>query len=115
MEPKEFDLEFPRGNTFEFSFDLLDEENKKITRLDEIYFTIKKNYKDTDYLLQKRLSRKDGLSFFDSEVTVLLKYEDTIKLDFSRYTYDVAIKVDDLFKTVLIGNVELTKNVTHKI
>ena len=59
MEPKEFDFEFPRGDTCPLSFTIHDSEKNELSNFDEIYFTLKKNYTQNDYLLQKRLSRKE--------------------------------------------------------
>lgn len=115
MEPKEFDFEFPRGNSFEFIFDLLDENDIKILDLDEIYFTVKNSFNDTQYLFQKRLTRKNGISFKDGEITVRLSPEDTSSLEFKKYVYDVAIEIkkEDYFKTALLGNFILSKNATN--
>lgn len=60
---------------------------------DDIFFTVKKDYRDRDFVLQKRLS--DGGIVFDSEdghyhFTILP--EDTDSLEFGSYDFDLKIK-----------------------
>jgi predicted nucleotidyltransferase len=113
MEAKEFDFEFPRGNTFEFVFELEDEQGLPIKNVTEIYFTIKNNYKEEEFVLQKKLTTGE-IIFKDGTVTISITQDDTSNLEFRKYDYDVAVKIEDFFRTILIGKMSLTKNVTHK-
>ena len=60
MEPKEYDIEFPRGDTCPLKFNLLDENNNfiELTENDEMYFTVKKGYGTNEYIFQKKYSTK---------------------------------------------------------
>ena len=71
MEPKEFDFEFPRGDTCPLSFTIHDSEKNELSNFDEIYFTLKKNYTQNDYLLQKRLSRKE-ITYSENQYNLIL-------------------------------------------
>ena len=113
MESKEFDIEFPRGDTCPVSFQLID-ENGDIIKLkddDELYFTMKKSYNEKEYILQKKYStgeivQQDGKCVF----TILSK--DTNELNYGSYVYDLCFRSRDLTKTICIGQITITNEVT---
>lgn len=113
MEPKEIDFEFPRGDTCPLIFSLIDEEKNKIeiTENDEIYFTVKKSYNTREYILQKKFSDGDIIKETNGYSLVILP-NDTNKLNYGTYVYDICIKSGDLTRTVCIGNITLTNEAT---
>ena len=117
MDPIEVDFEFPRGNTFAFSFQLVTADKKPIhfePDEGEIYFTVKTAYRKNDYVIQKKYSDGDIEYIDDGTYCVILKPDDTNEKVFGTYGYDVTIKTGDLVRTCIIGQLELTKNFTHK-
>lgn len=66
------------------------EGNVILTAPDDIYFTVKKRYEYTNYVLQKRLS--DGGISFDPNTgwyRIGITPEDTAELDFDTYYFDL--------------------------
>lgn len=114
MEAKEFDFDFPRGDTCPVKFNLVDGDKNPLTptATTEIYFTLKKNYNKTDYILQKKLTTGD-LTIVDGVCTFTLTHQDTMILPYGKYVYDVQFKDGNYVKTILIGQIELTDEATH--
>lgn len=113
MEPKEYDFEFPRGDTCPLKFQLVD-ANKDIIKLqdvDEVFFTVKKGYSANECILQKRFSTGDIVQE-ESYLSLVLLPEDTERLNYGTYVYDVCVKSGDLTKTLCIGQITLTNEVT---
>lgn len=114
MEPKEFDIEFPRGDTPPLKFNLLD-ENKQLIELkeqDELYFTVKKSYGTSEVVFQKRYSTGDIQKANDG-YKVFIQHIDTANLNYGTYVFDISIKSGDYVATLAIGTITLTNEVTH--
>lgn len=108
------DFEFIRGDTFRFKFKLLD-ANKNILQLtsgDEIYFTVKTNYDKSNFELQKRFSKGEIVQEGDYYY-ITLSHSDTANLKYGNYVYDIELKSGELVKTLITGNITLSKEVTH--
>ena len=114
MEPKEFDFEFPRGDTCPVSFDIVDSEGNELDlSTSEIYFTMKKNYNTQDAILQKRKSL-GGITVNGKTGSLVLTHDDTAELSYGKYVYDIQIKSSTYVKTLAIGQITLTNESTHK-
>lgn len=113
MEPKEFDFEFPRGDTCPVSFSLLDSNGNALepTTGDEIYFTMKKNYNSSSFLLQKKYSNGD-ITFNGNVGYLVIQHTDTSNLPYGNYVYDIELMSGDLVKTLVKGTITLTKEAT---
>ena len=113
MEPKEYDIEFPRGDTCPLKFSLLDEGKSfiKLSETDEMYFTVKKSYGTNEYILQKRFSKQE-ISEDGDGYTLTIMPEDTNNLNYGTYVYDLYVKSGDLTRTVCMGQITLTNEVT---
>lgn len=111
MEPKEFDFEFPRGDTCPLSFTIHDSEENELSNFDEIYFTLKKSYTQNDYLLQKRLSRKE-ITYSENQYNLILFHEDTANLAYGNYVYDIQVKSGIYYKTICKGTITLSNEST---
>ena len=115
MEPKEFDIPpFPRGDTVPISFDLTDKNGNPLNLDDvEIYFTVKKNYNKSDYVIQKRYSIGD-IEINGTKASFILEHNDTAELKYGEYVYDIEFLSGDYVKTILRGIITLTEESTHK-
>lgn len=113
MEPKEFDIEFPRGDTCPLCMTLKDSDGNVLipTEGDEIYFTVKKNYTTQDVVLQKKYSN-DDFEVVDGVIKFVLSHSDTASLAYGSYNYDVQFKSNDYVKTILKGSITLTEEAT---
>ena len=114
MEPKEFDeIEFPRGDTYPIMFELTDSEGNPLNTEDlELYFTMKKSYRTTDAILQKRLSRGE-ITIEGKNVSFILEHKDTARLNYGSYVFDIELKSGDYVKTLGKGTITLTDESTH--
>lgn len=57
----------------------------------EIYFSVKENYDDENYLIQKRMTEGDIVSRGNGEWQIRLIPRDTEKLPFGKYYCDVKV------------------------
>lgn len=113
MEPKEFDIEFPRGDTCPISFELTDYEGNQLNTEElEIYFTIKKNYTTSDVILQKRYS-KGEIVLNGIQGSLVLTHQDSANLKYGNYVYDIQLKSGEYVKTLVKGQISLTDESTH--
>lgn len=113
MEPKEYDREFPRGDTCPLEFELID-ENKNPIELgigDELYFTVKQNYNTQNAIFQKKYSNGD-ITVENGQCSLIINSSDTNTLNYGTYVYDIAIKSGDYRKTVCLGQITLTNEAT---
>ena len=112
MEPKEFDFNFPRGDTCPYYFNLTDNDGNPIDLSDsELYFTVKKSSKARDYVFQKRLSRgeivQDGIT-----IKMVIAHDETANLPYGNYFYDIQLKSGDYVKTIYKGTMTLDEEAT---
>lgn len=114
MEAKEFDFEFPRGDTcpIKFTVNAKDGSELDLSTMDEIYFTVKKNYSTSEYVLQKKKTT-GGITVNGATATITLEHDDTKTQKYGEYVYDVQIRSGTYVKTVLIGKFTLTNEATH--
>lgn len=117
MEPKEVDIEFPRGDTFMYGFELVDAKKNPLNLTPqeaEIYFTCKKNENTSDVIFQKKFSTGE-IQFVENGVYCLtINSKDTNELNYGTYGYDVTVKSGDFVSTCIIGKITLTKEFTFK-
>lgn len=108
------DFEFIRGDTFQFKFQIKDKSGE-ILELDtgiEIYFTVKKNRNSKTIAIQKKLN--NGIELKDGFYYVRIDADDTSKLAYGTYNYDIEFKQGDIVKTITLGTITLTDEITHK-
>lgn len=109
------DYEFIRGDTKIIGgFQLVDEEGNilKLDDTDELYFTVKKNSKKNDFVLQKRFS-KGEIKYQNGVYYTILEHEDTAKLKYGAYEYDFQLVSGKFVKTPISGTITLTDEITH--
>lgn len=95
--------------------------------IDEIFFTVKKNVDDKNYVLQKTLNNgitlvdvtydTDGTTILSRTYNLLINAEDTETFTPEKeYVFDIEIVTDetpDLKKTIMTGTIELTNSATR--
>lgn len=114
MEPKEFDIEFTRGDTCPLKFTLLDKEGNILilTSSDELFFTVKNNFNTTQIKLQKKYSTGDITREEDGSYKLVINAEDTDNWNYGNYVWDIEVVSGDYTRTVAIGSLTLTNEVT---
>lgn len=119
MEPKEVDIEFPRGDTFAYGFHLVDKSKQPIEIENdgqtEIYFTVKKNQNTSDVVFQKKFTRDEIKSDGNGLYHLIIDANDTNQLKYGKYGYDITIKSGEFVATEIIGTITLTTEYTHKV
>lgn len=114
MAAKEFDFELIRGDTTPVKFDLCDYNGNPIDLTNaEVYFTIKKSPNTSEVILQKKKSTGD-ITFSGITGVLTLNHDDTSELSYGTYRYDIQIKSGSYVKTLVMGNIELTSEITWK-
>lgn len=105
---------FVRGDTFEFKFQRKTKDKQVITeKPDKMYFTVKNNDTENDYIFQKSLG--DNTISYDEETYyyyVTIDPEDTNNLDYGTYYYDIEIITNNKVKTISIGTLSITSEIT---
>lgn len=114
MEPKEFDFEFPRGDTCPITFSVKDKSGSEVdlSQASEIYFTVKKNYNTSEAILQKKYTTNQ-ITVSGKTGTIILTHDDTKNLAYGKYVYDIQIMSGTYVKTVVLGEITLTNESTH--
>lgn len=114
MEPKEFDIEFTRGDTCPLKFKLTD-ENKNVLTLtgaDELYFTVKDNYNTSTVKLQKKYSTGGIVQEEDGSYKLIITADDTDDWNYGSYVFDIEVVSGNYTKTIAIGTLTITNEVT---
>ncbi len=112
MEPQEFDIVFPRGDTCPITFELTDKDGNELDlSSSEVYFTLKRDTNTEDYLLQKRLTAGE-IIYENGKIKTELTHKDTANKNYGKYYYDFQLKSEKYVKTLILGQIELTKEVT---
>lgn len=113
MKLKQIDIEFTRGDTIPVSFTLLDAEGNvlELQNGDELYATVKKSYSDKNAIIQKKYTAGD-IIFEDGKYKFTFLASDTNTLQYGTYVIDICLKSGDFVRTVAIGEITLTDEVT---
>ena len=116
MEPKEFDIEFVRGDTCPITFSIVDGDNNELDSIENanIYFTVKNNYNEDNFIFQKTYNggtiTKEG-----NKYSLVILPTDTELLDYGDYVYDICIVSQDFKSTIVRGKIRLTNESTFAI
>ena len=94
-----FAILYPSGNICDLDFD-------------NIYFTVKKNYKTSEYLFQKRLSDKSIRRDLNNYYHFTIEPEDTNDLAYKEYVFDIEIVKNYEIKQTFLGTFTITNEVT---
>lgn len=105
-------IEFARGDTFQKGF-MLKQNGAIVTdTFSEIYFTVKENYQDADYVFQKKMSTDGIVDDGNGHYTLYIEPSDTNGLAFGEYDFDFEF-VDEGYKKTFYGKLILSPEVTH--
>ena len=103
-------MQFTRGDTQRLKFQRLDADGHPITAVpDEMYFTVKTNYADKDYVFQKSL---DDMTFEGGYWHFVIEPSDTQELPVCTYVYDIEVTTDGNVFTISKGTRELLDEAT---
>lgn len=108
------DIEFTRGDTQFLKFQLKDLEGNKIELAEEenLFFTVKQNQYSKKILIQKKYP--DSIEYADGYFYFTLNSSDTADLGYGTYQYDIELKSGDFVKTLGLGTITLTEEITHR-
>lgn len=104
-----------RGDTAKFNFQRLDANGNPITTIaDELYFTVKKSPRDTNYAFQIRL---DDMQFDnDGTYHFTIEPEDTNDMDFTQnHWYDLEVISNGIKTTISCDKFNLLPEVTWAV
>ena len=102
----------PRGDIRIVGFTIKSESQEPL-ELDNIYFTLKRNYKSRDILLQKTLASGSIECIDDNVYQFAIEPEDTDHLDYGDYVFDIEVVSNSAhIKQTFIGVFTLTQEVT---
>ena len=104
-------MEITRGDSGNYKFQRKDENGNVITTIaDKIYFTVKPNFKVFNATFQKTI---DDMTFDnDGTYHFTIDPEDTEKLEYGDYVYDLEVKNGDYKKTISKGIFKITEEST---
>ena len=105
-------IEFARGDTYQKGFVLKANGATVTDTFDEIYFTVKTNYKETEYVFQKTMENSGIVDDGDGHYTLYIYPTDTNGLSFGDYDCDFEF-VATGYKKTFYGKLTLTPEVTH--
>ena len=111
-----FNISIPRGDYRAIKFKIKNEDDTDIDfDIDEIYITFKENHYTKEILFQKKLSTKDIVKEDDGYYHFAIKPEDTEKLNYDEYYFDIGIcNENPKIKQTVLGKLKITEEVTHK-
>ena len=108
------DFEFTRGDTQFMKFQLKDVESNviELTSSDRLYFTVKQNEYSSKVLIQKKYP--EDIQYSDGYFYFSLTSADTANLQYGTYQFDIELKSGDYVKTLVLGTITLTEEITHR-
>jgi hypothetical protein len=107
-------IKFIRGDTERIKFELTDVNGNELilSPTTEIRFSVKRNFRETLVLFQKKLN--DGIEYIDNYFVITIRAIDTEGLEPSTYMYDLEIRDGEEVKTLAIDELILLPDITTK-
>ena len=107
-------IKMPRGDIRYIRFTITDNTGEIVKiDFDEIYFTVKRNFKERKALIQKRWSEGDITRDDNGYYYFSIQPEDTDGLDYGKHVFDIEIVLGTAIKQTTIGDFVLTEEVTY--
>lgn len=106
-------ITLPRGDIKHISFTVKDKNGESKTDFDEIYFTVKRDFMQTEYLLQKKLS-DSSITLEDTAYRFTLESNDTDSFRYGSYVFDIELVKGNVIKQTTVGILTITNEVTFK-
>lgn len=106
-------IEMPRGDIRPVPFTVSDESGGFTDiQFDEIYFTVKRTFRDKNYLIQKRLSDNGIEALGEGQYQFTVMPKDTDHLQVGKYVFDIELVCGNAIKQTFVGDFVLTNEVT---
>ena len=102
IRPVRFSIRSPDGG-----------ENNTVSDFDEIYFTVKQNFRMKTFLFQKRLTTNEIALQEDGSFKFTIQPQDTDNLMFGTYYFDIEVVKEEEIKQTFVGNLILTEEATY--
>lgn len=106
-------MQMIRGDTKKFKFQRKTKNDKVITtKPEKMYITFKSFWED-EFLFQKTFD--NGITYDEQTgyYHVTIEPEDTNKLTFKSYNYDIEIIANGIKKTIKVGKINILEEVTY--
>ena len=107
-----FKIEYPRGDSIQKGVQLTRDGEHAPETFEDVFFTVKKDCNDYDYVFQKRMSTGGIISDGDGHFTLFIDPEDTNDLPYGDYDCDFEFARAG-YKRTFCGRFRLMKEVTH--
>lgn len=117
MLARRYDLAINKDNNCKLNVQFFNNDNEIIKFEDNaiVYFTVKENYENNEYLFQKTTNK--GITYDEEKKNYIIEIEteDTKNLEYKDYVYDITVvrntglesAYDKEKTTVLIGNLKI--------
>lgn len=106
-------ISMPRGDMREQAFSVKLNQEPFVDEFDEIYFTVKKNFKDKNFLFQKRMTTGEIEPVENGMYQFVILPEDTNDLNFDDYVFDIELVINGRLKRTYVGTLSLTPESTY--
>lgn len=109
-------INMPRGDLRVVPFTVKDNTgNLSEIAFEEVYFTVKRTYNDTDPIFQKRLTMGEIETDGSGTFWFIIRPEDTDNMSFGKYVFDIElVALDQDIKQTTTGDFNLTYESTHR-
>lgn len=107
------EIKMPKGDIRPVAFTVYDPSSTvSDVDFDEIYFTVKRDYSEKNYVFQKRLTNGTIEKTGNGEYKFIIEANDTDNLRVGKYVFDIELIYGNEIKQTSIGVLELTNEVT---
>lgn len=108
------EITMPRGDLKKCRFWIKNEYGEASDiEFDEIYFTVKRNFYDQDFIFQKKLSDNTIVKLEDGSYQFVIEPADTNDCAVGRHVCDIEIVEEGSIKQTVVGTLDLTNEVTY--
>lgn len=105
------DISMPRGDIRPVRF-TINNGTESVEDFDEIYFTVKANFRAREYIFQKRLSNGTIYPLNEGGYGFVIEPDDTNSLAITNYVFDIEVVRGAEVKQTFIGTLKITNEVT---
>ena len=106
-------MQITRGNTKYLKFQRHYCDDEVITELPQnIYFSIKYDYNQDEFLIQKTLNNGIEYDTKDNYYYITINPDDTEDLPYGKYYFDIKVVDNDYKNTIACDELEITERVT---
>ena len=106
------EISMPRGDLRQIAFTVSVENADTVGDFDDIFMTVKRTYEHTQSIFQKRLSDGSIEKTGDADYQFTILPEDTNKLQYGKYVFDIEFVREDEIKQTFVGDLIITPEVT---